>query len=139
MVAVGLHSLIYERKPYNPGPTEDAVDENRRLGIFLKKRRQDLGLTQMQVAQALGYLGPQCVDLWEQGLSTPPEGNLKDIIDLYQITLGEFVDWILEKRDMNSEEVVNVRKKSCERRIEEVQNIEEKSCFVFLGQEFEII
>lgn len=42
------------------------------IGTFLKSRRIERGLTQAELAKALGYSSPQFVSNWERGLCLPP-------------------------------------------------------------------
>lgn len=48
------------------------------LTRYIRARRKHLGLTQREVAEALGYK-PQFVTNWERGTSRPPEHTLKKL------------------------------------------------------------
>lgn len=56
------------------------------LGQFLKEKRENVGLSQKDVADKLGYSTPQFVSNWERGISTPPLKTLKKIGDLYKVS-----------------------------------------------------
>jgi transcriptional regulator with XRE-family HTH domain len=69
-----------------------------RLGAFLRARRQELNLTQGQVARKMGLQSSQYVSNWERGVSLPPvfhAASIRKIIRIYGLTLHEYVDRIL--------------------------------------------
>ncbi|RLA87999.1 MAG: hypothetical protein DRG20_06730 [Deltaproteobacteria bacterium] len=47
------------------------MKDYKELGEFLRKRRQELGLTQKQVAEALGYSFPNFISMIENGYKVP--------------------------------------------------------------------
>lgn len=102
------------------GPLSKIGSVGKRFAAFLKKRRKDLGLTQEQVARSLGYSNPQQVDLWEKGIEVPPEESLKNIIDLYQITLGGFVTWLLKYRGNKASVTADHSNESIQQQTEEM-------------------
>jgi transcriptional regulator with XRE-family HTH domain len=52
---------------------------------YLKRRREELGLTQRQVAERLG-LTPQAVSSWENGDSFPRLSMLAAVASVYRVT-----------------------------------------------------
>lgn len=66
------------------------------LSDFLREKRRISGLSQMQVAKALGYGSPQFISNWERGLSEPPIGTLKTIAKLYSVPIDEMFEVVLK-------------------------------------------
>lgn len=69
----------------------------RTLNDYLRQKRLDSGLSQLDVARVLGYASPQFVSNWERGLVSPPLETIGVLIDLYKIPAGEVVDRILDE------------------------------------------
>lgn len=63
-----------------------------RLGNFLKNRRKDLGLTQVDLGKKLGYSNGQFISNWERGLSGPPEKKINKLCRV----LGVNKKWLEE-------------------------------------------
>ena len=55
------------------------------LSHYLKKRREELGLSQKIVAEELGYSCAQFVSNWERGICLPSLGALKHLSIIYEI------------------------------------------------------
>lgn len=72
----------------------------RNLNDYLRQKRVDSGMSQLDVARELGYSSPQFVSNWERGLVSPPLETIAVLIDLYKIPSSEVVNQILaETRD----------------------------------------
>ena len=72
----------------------------RTLSDYLRQKRVDCGMSQLDVAKVLGYSSPQFVSNWERGLVSPPLETIAVLIDLYKIQPGEVIDRIMgETRD----------------------------------------
>jgi transcriptional regulator with XRE-family HTH domain len=67
------------------------------LNEYLREKRVDSGLSQLDVARELGYSSPQFVSNWERGLVSPPLETIAVLIDLYKISSSEVVSKILEE------------------------------------------
>lgn len=65
------------------------------LGNFLKQKRVSKGLTQRELAEALGNLNSQFVSNWERGLCAPPGHAFQRLIDLLSINRKELVEVML--------------------------------------------
>lgn len=79
-----------------------SLDEN------IKKKREELKLSQEYVAEKLG-VSRQAVSKWETGQSEPTASNLAELANVFEISLSELVDpqkytseKITEKRKQNS-------------------------------------
>ncbi len=66
------------------------------LSQFLKEKRQELGLSQLEVARQLGYSSAQFVSNWERNLVAPPIDTLAVLIDLYKLQPGVVIQKIVE-------------------------------------------
>lgn len=87
---------------------ESGSDLRRRLiGTFIKQQRSKAGVTQEQLADALGYSTAQFVSNWERGISMPP---LKCLPKLAQ-TIGVSPKGMIDLIDRYQDEVRKVEKK----------------------------
>jgi len=69
----------------------------RSLNDYLRQKRVESGLSQLDVARELGYSSPQFVSNWERGLVSPPLETIAVLVDLYKIPSAEVVGRILEE------------------------------------------
>ncbi len=84
----------------------------RTLNDYLRQKRVDSGLSQLDVARELGYSSPQFVSNWERGLVSPPLETIAVLIDLYKIPSNEVVSKILEETRDYLESNLGRKKKS---------------------------
>ncbi len=63
---------------------------------YIKQKRMDADLSQKDVAEKLGYSSPQFISNWERGLSTPPIKTVKKIAELYDVSIEEFSNLLLQ-------------------------------------------
>ena len=61
------------------------------LGENIKRRREQMKLSQESVAEQLG-VSRQAVSKWETGLAEPTAGNLIRLAEVFEISLSELVD-----------------------------------------------
>lgn len=66
------------------------------LADLLKKSRMSAGLSQKEIAAALGYKSSQFVSNWERGLSSPPIATLRVLCTLFKISENEMFRMIKE-------------------------------------------
>lgn len=66
------------------------------LGEFLRKKREEAGLSQGDVAKKLKYSSPQFISNWERGISSPPIKALRQLSDMYRVQPDELFDLILK-------------------------------------------
>lgn len=84
----------------------------RTLNDYLRQKRLDSGLSQLDVAKVLGYSSPQFVSNWERGLVSPPLETIAVLIELYKIPSGEVINKILdETRDYLESHLAKSKKK----------------------------
>ena len=67
-----------------------------RLAKFLKASRGNANLSQLEVADHLGYSTPQFISNWERGVSAPPIETIGALSRLYKVSDEELFD-ILQK------------------------------------------
>lgn len=65
------------------------------LGEYLAAKRKQAGLTQRQVADALQYSAAQFISNFERGVYVPPMNKLRQLTDLYRLSVEEVLDVIL--------------------------------------------
>ena len=58
---------------------------------ILKELRQDKGLTQLQLAQALGFKSDAIINRWERGERKPDIGNLILIANFFKVSIDFLV------------------------------------------------
>lgn len=69
------------------------------LGLYFKEMRKKAGLSQVDVAQKLGYSSAQFVSNWERGLAAPPLEKLSTIIKIYNGNPNEVFQFILRYQE----------------------------------------
>lgn len=68
-----------------------------KLSVFLKKRRNAVGLNQRELAEKLGYTSPQFISNWERGLARPPVFKLRDLAKLLNSSPDDLFQMLLEE------------------------------------------
>jgi transcriptional regulator with XRE-family HTH domain len=79
----------------------------KKMGIFLREKREQKGLTQAQVALQLGYGSPQFISNIERGVSRVPVKSLKYFIDLYGLQTNEVIDILLDEKRQQLHKVLH--------------------------------
>lgn len=59
------------------------------FGRWLKKRRDEVGLTQAEVAEKIGYDTAQFISNWERAISLPPIAVYASLVRHYKIRKDE--------------------------------------------------
>ena len=76
-----------------------------KLSKLLKSSRQKANLSQIEVANHLGYSTSQFISNWERGLSSPPLEVVKKLAKFYGISSDDLFDIIhkatMEQVDQN--------------------------------------
>jgi transcriptional regulator with XRE-family HTH domain len=67
-----------------------------RLAKFLKTKRQEAGLSQLEVAKKLNYSSAQFISNWERGVSCPPLDKLHLLTNMYRVTKKEIIEIMLD-------------------------------------------
>lgn len=65
------------------------------LARFLKNKRMASGLSQIEVAEKLGYSTSQFVSNWERGVASPPVKTLRRLATMYKIPVKEIYNLVL--------------------------------------------
>jgi transcriptional regulator with XRE-family HTH domain len=68
----------------------------KKCGDFLRETRENQGLSQKDVSEAMGYNTSQFISNWERGLSLPPIPALRKLAKLYKIDADDLFNVILE-------------------------------------------
>lgn len=64
--------------------------EEKQIGLFIRDRRLELGLTQQQLADRLG-ITDKAVSKWERGVSYPDITLLRDLADALAVSVSELL------------------------------------------------
>ena len=63
------------------------------LGLYLREKRVKKNITQVEVADKLGYRS-QFIANWERGASSPPVPALRKLVAIYGISQKEVLDFL---------------------------------------------
>jgi transcriptional regulator with XRE-family HTH domain len=66
----------------------------RKLGEYLREKRERADLTQGFVAERMGFTSPQFISNIERGLCSPPMDVLKRMVRLYKLRNPEVVRFL---------------------------------------------
>lgn len=69
-----------------------------KLGAAVRALRLEAGLTQWDVAAALGYATAQLVSNWERGVCTPPLAALPKLSELLDVKPEQMVNMVCDAR-----------------------------------------
>ena len=72
--------------------------DRKKLGEFLRERREKSGLTQSDVSARLGYSSPQFISNIERGVSVVPLKTLARMIHFYKANPDDAARIILESQ-----------------------------------------
>lgn len=86
--AILLYVLLKGAKDRRSRRDNEALYQS--LAEALKARRADHGMSQEQVAEALG-VSRQAVSKWENGTAEPSTSNLLALAKLYEVDVGELL------------------------------------------------
>ena len=78
----------------------------KQMGIFLREKRETIGLTQAQVATQLGYGSPQFISNIERGVSRVPVKSLKAFIGIYALQKDEVIEILLEEKKTQLQKIL---------------------------------
>ena len=76
-----------------------------KFGNYIYKKRMESGLSQSQVARLLG-ISDKAVSKWENGKAKPKTTTLRQLAELYQISLEELLLMKEEKRNVPIQKIV---------------------------------
>lgn len=68
----------------------DSYNQYKHLGEFLKNRRKEMGLSQIELGDTLGYT-PQFVCNWERGTAAPPLKIVPKLVSTLKIEMNEWI------------------------------------------------
>ena len=88
IVVLLIKALLKYLNDKKTTPEQEVI--RRSLGEALKAHRQNCGMTQEYVAEALG-VSRQAVSKWENGAAEPSTSNLLALAKLYGVDAGELL------------------------------------------------
>ena len=88
IVVLLINALLKYLNDKKPTPEQEVI--RRSLGEALNAHRQNCGMTQEYVAEALG-VSRQAVSKWETGAAEPSTSNLLALAKLYGVDAGELL------------------------------------------------
>jgi transcriptional regulator with XRE-family HTH domain len=62
------------------------------LGKRIRELRISKGMTQMQLAKRMGYIGNSRIASWEKGENIPSPSNLKRLSQIFEVDLFEYIN-----------------------------------------------
>ena len=68
------------------------------LGIYLRQKRENAGLSQVDTAKKLGYTSSQMVSKWERGLCGPSFADLKRLIKIFNMNETELLNRLIREQ-----------------------------------------
>jgi transcriptional regulator with XRE-family HTH domain len=86
------------------------MKKQRSLSNFLKEKRVGKGLTQADLAKALGYTTPQFVSNWENERSSPPLDAVAKLVDILDIQKDEIITIMLDETRQTLESHLSKRR-----------------------------
>lgn len=93
------------------------VDMNNILGAYLKRKRIEAELAQIDVAHKLGYTTAQYISNFERGVCQPSMKILSRLAELYKLDMGEFFDVVLEQQKLEISRVLFKQKRGPRRKV----------------------
>jgi len=79
---------------------------------YFRQKRLDAGLTQSELAQALGFSSAQIVSNWERGVCAPPMASLRPMIKALKLDPEEVTEVITEENKKVLREMLSSRRSS---------------------------
>lgn len=76
--------------------------DQQKIGLFLKKLRNEKNLTQEELAEQLN-VSSRTVSRWENGINLPDISLLVDLAEFYQVSIPEIIDGERKSESMNQE------------------------------------
>lgn len=90
--------------------------DKRRLGEYLKSKREAANLTQYIVAEELGYTSPQFISNIERGISVAPLKTLSRMLKLYKASTDGAAEIILDGQREFMASILKGNKSSAKKR-----------------------
>ncbi|MEO5668308.1 MAG: helix-turn-helix transcriptional regulator [Bdellovibrionota bacterium] len=83
---------------------------------YFRQKRIDAGMTQSELATALGFSSAQIVSNWERGVCAPPMASLRPMIKILKLDPEEVTDVITEENKRVLSELLTPRRASKSKR-----------------------
>lgn len=82
------------RSPQTPEEQDLSYQYKRRIGRLLQERREEAGMTQVEVAKLLGVTG-NAISSWESGQGSLPPERFEYLAELFEIPKADFGKFLL--------------------------------------------
>lgn len=82
------------------------------LGKRIRELRISEGMTQMQLARRMGYIGNSRIASWEKGENIPSPSNLKRLSQIFEVDLFEYVNDSIPTIDISIARAIKECKKN---------------------------
>lgn len=82
------------------------------LGKRIRELRISEGMTQMQLARRMGYVGNSRIASWEKGENIPSPSNLKRLSQIFEVDLFEYVNDSIPTIDISIARAIKECKKN---------------------------
>ena len=82
------------------------------LGKRIRELRISEGMTQMQLAKRMGYIGNSRIASWEKGENIPSPSNLKRLSQIFEVDLFEYVNDSIPTIDISIARAIKECKKN---------------------------
>ncbi len=92
------------------------MKEYAHLGKFLREKRIENNLTQVQLADALGINLAQFVSNWERGMCAPPAYSLPQLVKILKLDRQELVEVMVKDSKVAIENKILPKKGKKQRR-----------------------
>lgn len=81
------------------------------IGEIIRKRREEVGMTQLELSDRLGYQSPQFVSLFERGLSKVPIETLGELSTILNISEKTFTTILLKNYEKELKRRMRMKKR----------------------------
>lgn len=82
------------------------------LGKRIRELRISEGMTQMQLARRMGYIGNSRIASWEKGENIPSPSNLKRLSQIFEVDLFEYINDSIPTIDISIARAIKECKKN---------------------------
>ena len=87
------------------------ANRHKNLGRYFREKRIKAGLSQEDVASALGYTSIQIVSNWERGLCSPPSKILKKLTQLFKLNKVEVMNFLTQQSQLEYKSLLGIKAK----------------------------
>lgn len=78
------------------------------IGENIRRRREELGLTQVELAARLGYKSKSSINKIEMGINDLPQKKIVQFAEALHTTPSELMGWVSEAESKKNDAIVDV-------------------------------